>query len=178
MELGLILGRNLEKPGKRQNLGVFQGFSRSNFAFLPFSRFFHVFQVFQVTWQPCSWLVLGANTFSPTEVGALSVVAHPDIGQCLSFLFVGLALLLVSQPVAVYHLTHSITSAVGSLLPEVSHLKACFHSGRREWQSPRMGRLALSPDEHASALSAQRRQRKLCPNFFLHNLHTRTPSTR
>ena len=39
MELGLILGRNLEKPGKRQNLGVFQGFSRSNFAFLPFSRF-------------------------------------------------------------------------------------------------------------------------------------------
>ena len=55
MELGLILGRNLEKPGKRQNLGVFQGFSRSNFAFLPFSRFFQVFQVFQVTWQPCSW---------------------------------------------------------------------------------------------------------------------------
>ena len=40
MELGLILGRNLEKPGKRQNLGVFQGFSRSNFAFLPFSRIF------------------------------------------------------------------------------------------------------------------------------------------
>ena len=39
MELGLILGLNLEKPGKRQNLGVFQGFSRSNFAFLPFSRF-------------------------------------------------------------------------------------------------------------------------------------------
>ena len=39
MELGLILGRNLEKPGKRQNLGVFQGFSRSNFAYLPFSRF-------------------------------------------------------------------------------------------------------------------------------------------
>ena len=53
MGLGLILGRNLEKPGKRQNLGVFQGFSRSNFAFLPFSRFFQVFQVFQVTWQPC-----------------------------------------------------------------------------------------------------------------------------
>ena len=49
MELGLILGRNLEKPGKRQNLGVFQGFSRFNFLFLPFSR---LFQVFQVTWQP------------------------------------------------------------------------------------------------------------------------------
>ena len=46
MELGLILGRNLEKPGKRQNLGVFQGFSRSNFAFLPFSRFFQVFPGF------------------------------------------------------------------------------------------------------------------------------------
>ena len=54
MELGLILGRNLEKPGKRQNLGVFQGFSRSNFAFLPFSRFF---QVFQVTWQPCVFFI-------------------------------------------------------------------------------------------------------------------------
>ena len=52
MELGLILGQNLEKPGKRQNLGVFQGFSRSNFAFLPFSRFFQILQVFQVTWQP------------------------------------------------------------------------------------------------------------------------------
>ena len=53
MELGLILGGNLEKPGKRQNLGVFQGFSRFNFLFLPFSRLFQVFQVFQVTWQPC-----------------------------------------------------------------------------------------------------------------------------
>ena len=52
MELGLILGPNLEKPGKRQNLGVFQGFSRSNFAFLPFSRFSRFYQVFQVTWQP------------------------------------------------------------------------------------------------------------------------------
>ena len=39
MELGLILGRNLERHGKRQNLGVFQGFSRFNFLFLPFSRF-------------------------------------------------------------------------------------------------------------------------------------------
>ena len=40
MELGLILGRNLEKPGKRQNLGVFQGFSRFNFFI------FAVFQAF------------------------------------------------------------------------------------------------------------------------------------
>ena len=40
MELGLILGRNLEKPGKRQNLVVFQGFSRFNCLFLPFSRLF------------------------------------------------------------------------------------------------------------------------------------------
>ena len=39
------------------------------------------------------------------------MVAHPDIGQCLSFLFLGLALLLVSQPVAMYHLTHTITSS-------------------------------------------------------------------
>ena len=46
MELGLILGRNLEKPGKRQNLGVFQGFSRSNFAILPFSRFSRFFPGF------------------------------------------------------------------------------------------------------------------------------------
>ena len=65
------------------------------------------------------------------------------------------ALLLVIQPVAVYHLTHSITSAVWSLLPEVSHLIPCFHSGQREWQNPRMGRLPLSPEEHAPALSAQ-----------------------
>ena len=42
MELGLILGRNLEKLGKRQNLGVFQGFSRFSFLFLPFSRLFQV----------------------------------------------------------------------------------------------------------------------------------------
>ena len=55
MELGLIFGRNLEKPGKRQNLGVFQGFSRFNFLFLPFSRLFQVFQVFQVTWQPWTY---------------------------------------------------------------------------------------------------------------------------
>ena len=46
MELGLILGRNLEKPGKWQNLGVFQGFSRFDFLFLPFSRLFQVFQAF------------------------------------------------------------------------------------------------------------------------------------
>ena len=46
MELGLILGRNLEKPGKRQNLGVFQGFSRFDFLFLPFSRLFQAFPGF------------------------------------------------------------------------------------------------------------------------------------
>ena len=75
MELGLILGRNLEKPGKRQNLGVFQGFSRSNFAFLPFSRFFQVFQVFQVTWQP--WPVVTLQSFKMIgrpEVRLLGVV--------------------------------------------------------------------------------------------------------
>ena len=43
------------------------------------------------------------------------MVAHPDNGQCLSFFLRGLALLLASQPVAMQHLTHSITSAVRSL---------------------------------------------------------------
>ena len=32
-------------------------------------------------------IILGTDTFSPTEVGALLVVAHPDNGQCLSFYF-------------------------------------------------------------------------------------------
>ena len=36
--------------------------------------------------------------------------AHPDIEQYLSPHLSGLALLLVSQPIAVYHLTHSLTS--------------------------------------------------------------------
>ena len=46
-----------------------------------------------------SRLVIGANTLSPTEVGALSVVAHPDIGQRLSLSphLSGLALLPKSQ---------------------------------------------------------------------------------
>ena len=45
-----------------------------------------------------SRLVLGTNTLSPTDVGALSVVAHPDNGQCLSLHLSGLALsLVVSQ---------------------------------------------------------------------------------
>ena len=39
MELGLILGRNLEKPGKRQNLGVFQGQILHFCRFPGFSRF-------------------------------------------------------------------------------------------------------------------------------------------
>ena len=52
------------------------------------------------------------------------------------FPFFELALLLLSQPIAVYHLTHSITSAVWSLLPEVSHLIPCFHSGQRNGKVP------------------------------------------
>ena len=99
----------------------------------------------------------------PHRGGSTVGGGSPRYGQCLSFLFFGLALLLVSQPVGVYHLTHSITSAVGSLLPKVSHLILCFHSGRREWQSQ-----ALLPEEHISAFPAQQRQRKLFPNFFLH----------
>ena len=71
-----------------------------------------------------------------------------------------------SEPTSSSVSSHPITSAVGSLLPEVSHLIPCFHSRQREWHSPRMGRLALSPEEHASALSAQQRQRKLCPICF------------
>ena len=34
----------------------------------------------------CSRQVLGANALSPTDMGALSVVDHPDNRQCLSFL--------------------------------------------------------------------------------------------
>ena len=58
----------------------------------------------------CSRPVLGASTFSSTKVGALSVVAHPDTGQYLFFLFFGIALLLVSQPVPSSSvLSHSLT---------------------------------------------------------------------
>ena len=76
MELGLILGRNLEKPGKRQNLGVFQGFSRSNFAFLPFSRFFQVFQVFQVTWQPWTSKYLDNKIFQEFLLNTIHNIVH------------------------------------------------------------------------------------------------------
>ena len=70
-----------------------------------------------------------------------------------------------SSSVSSHSLNH-LSSWVLAAVPEVSHLTPCFHSRRREWQSPRMVRLALLPEEQASALSAQRRQRKLCPNFF------------
>ena len=56
------------------------------------------------------------------------MVAHPDIGQCLSFLFLGLALLLVSQPVAMYHLTHTITS---SFFMDNIYLEGTFLAGKR-----------------------------------------------
>ena len=56
------------------------------------------------------------------------VVAHPDIGQCLSFLLFRLALLLVSQPVAMYHLTHTITSA---FYMDNIYLKGTFLAGKR-----------------------------------------------
>ena len=70
-----------------------------------------------------SKMVLGSNTFNPTEVG--SVMAHPDNRQCLFFLSFGLALLLVSQPVAVYHLTHSPHS-----LTSLTHLSSCVLAAR------------------------------------------------
>ena len=56
------------------------------------------------------------------------MVAHPDIGQCLSFLLLGLALLLVSQPVAMYHLTHTITS---SFFMDNIYLEGTFLAGKR-----------------------------------------------
>ena len=83
-----------------------------------------------------------------------------------------------SSSVSSHSLNHLSSWVLAARSKPFKKLKTCFHSSRREWQSPRMGRLALSPEEHASALSAQRRQRKLCPNFFLHNLHTRTLATR
>ena len=83
-----------------------------------------------------------------------------------------------SSSVSSHSLNHLSSWVLAARSKPFKKLKPCFHSGRREWQSPRMGRLALSPEEHASALSAQRRQRKLCPNFFLYNLHTRTLATR
>ena len=85
-----------------------------------------------------------------------------------------------SSSVSSSSLNHLSSWVLAARSKPFKKLKPCFHSGQREWQSPRMGRLALSPEEHASALSAlaQRRQRKLCPNFFLHNFHTRTLATR
>ena len=56
------------------------------------------------------------------------MVAHPDIGQCLSFLLLGLALLLVSQLVARYHLTHTITS---SFFMDNIYLEGTFLAGKR-----------------------------------------------
>ena len=56
------------------------------------------------------------------------MVAHPDIGQYLSFLLLGLALLLVSQPVAMYHLTHTITS---SFFMDNIYLEGTFLAGKR-----------------------------------------------
>ena len=56
------------------------------------------------------------------------MVAHPDIGQCLSYLLCGLALLLVSQPVAMYHLTHTITS---SFFMDNIYFEGTFLAGKR-----------------------------------------------
>ena len=58
------------------------------------------------------------------------MVAHPDIGQCLSSLLFGLALLLVSQPVTMYHLTHTITSAF-YMVNIYLDLEGTFLAGKR-----------------------------------------------
>ena len=117
------------------------------------------------------------------------MVAHPDIGQCLSFLLLGLALLLVSQPVAMYHLTHTITSSFfmdniyleGTFLagkrnkPEgaflavkrnKTELEGTFLAGKRNFQGTsqpfRDCVNSFSPAAPAEAM----------PKFFLHKLHT------
>ena len=62
-------------------------------------------------WEHCRWwLTQITNRVSP------------------SFFFFGLALLLVSQPVAMYHLTHSITSA---FYMDNIYLKGTFLAGKR-----------------------------------------------
>ena len=77
---------------------------------------------------PYGWF-LGPTPLAPQRWEHCRLWLAQIRGQCLYFLFFGRALPLVSQPVAVYHLSHSITSAAGSLLPEVSHLIIlCFHS--------------------------------------------------
>ena len=70
-------------------------------------------------------------------------------------------------------------SGTAEAMPKFSadHLYTlCSHRNTSKQQND-MGRLALLPEEHAPALSAQRLQRKLCPNFYLHKLHTSTQST-
>ena len=117
------------------------------------------------------------------------MVAHPDIGQCLSFLLLGLALLLVSQPVAMYHLTHTITSSFfmdniylegtflagkrnkteGTFLAgkrNITELEGTFLAGKRNFQGTsqpfRDCVNSFSPAAPAEAM----------PKFFLHKLHT------
>ena len=117
------------------------------------------------------------------------MVAHPDIGQCLSFLLLGLALLLVSQPVAMFHLTHTITSSFfmdniylegtflagkrnkteGTFLAgkrNITELEGTILAGKRNFQGTsqpfRDCVNSFSPAAPAEAM----------PKFFLHKLHT------
>ena len=121
------------------------------------------------------------------------MVAHPDIGQCLSFLLFGLALLLVSQPVAMYHLTHTITSAFymdniyldlegtflagkrnkteGTFLAgKRNKTEGTFLAGKRNFQGTSQPLRdcvnSFSPAAPAEAM----------PKFFLHKLHTNRKS--
>ena len=115
------------------------------------------------------------------------MVAHPDIGQCLSFLLLGLALLLVSQPVAMYHLTHTITS---SFFMDNIYLEGTFLAGKRNKTEGTF--LAGKRNKPEGAFLAGKRNfqgtsqpfrdcvnsfspaapAEAMPKFFLHKLHT------
>ena len=129
------------------------------------------------------------------------MVAHPDIGQCLSFLLLGLALLLVSQPVAMYHLTHTITS---SFFMDNIYLEGTFLAGKRnktegtflagkrkkpegtflagKWNKPELEGTFLAGKRNFQGTSQPFRDcvnsfspaapSEAMPKFFLHKLHT------
>ena len=108
-----------------------------------------------------SGLVLGANTFSLTEVGALSVVAHPDNGQCLfPFLRTSIAAGEPASTVAVNHPNRNSLNHLSSwaLAARSKPFYTLLSLQPKKVVSPSISRLALSPEEHAPALSAQRRQ--------------------
>ena len=99
-------------------------------------------------WEHCRWWLTKITdrvSRSSLFIGLALLLVSLHLTRCLRTLRAGLlrshsvaarakgsGQSKVSQPVAAYHLTHSITSAVGSLQPEVNHLILYFHSGQRE----------------------------------------------